>query len=365
MSFFIPKKIKVGFQNRSDTYNGKLAYIIYYDKSGILKKEKSFNSWIDDSIETVECENEPTSGFVLNKKAGDYKSDWNHRKAYSRIYDPRGFEFEIDIDNLLFILEHCKSEPGKALGGKFVYAYSGSSLILLPINSKEYKDASLFSEMPEKKINKKKLVVGKQYYNKAQHKWFTYLGNYNINMYDGWQPNTYSTYYNGEHLVFHNGERYIIDKKPNFIAEKDGEKNVSEYINDFLNNYPYTHTIESFILEEEDLEIDSYYKRINNTNEFIKIKDNHYEVSNYFYEEILEKRRICILLENGIIKSSDIKILEYQEVFTKNYFGQNISTYDKRLPPVLDIRRTRINKEQKDYKIIATTNKGLKINVGR
>ena len=102
MSFFIPKKIKVGFQHQLDTYNGKLAYIIYYDKSGILKKEKSFNSWIDDSIETVEYENEPTSGFVLNKKAGDYKGDWNHRKAYWRIYDPPGCEFEIDIDNLCF-----------------------------------------------------------------------------------------------------------------------------------------------------------------------------------------------------------------------------------------------------------------------
>ncbi len=39
--FFIPSKIKVGFQERSDTYTGKLAYIIYYDNKGVLRKERS------------------------------------------------------------------------------------------------------------------------------------------------------------------------------------------------------------------------------------------------------------------------------------------------------------------------------------
>lgn len=38
---FIPKKIKVGYQNRQDTYTGQLAYIIYYDKSNKVRKEAS------------------------------------------------------------------------------------------------------------------------------------------------------------------------------------------------------------------------------------------------------------------------------------------------------------------------------------
>ena len=37
---FIPEKMKVGFQNRDGTYNGKLAYIIYFYKKGVLRKEK-------------------------------------------------------------------------------------------------------------------------------------------------------------------------------------------------------------------------------------------------------------------------------------------------------------------------------------
>jgi hypothetical protein len=57
----------------------------------------------------VEYTNEPLDGFVLNKKVGGYKSDWNFRQAYCRVYDPRGFEFEITIPNLLYILENANS----------------------------------------------------------------------------------------------------------------------------------------------------------------------------------------------------------------------------------------------------------------
>ena len=118
---FIPEKIKVGYQERSDTYTKMLAYVIYYDQKGKLRKEKSWRSWCDlpgnpngysygrdttdhKGIEPNDFENVPTEGFVLNKKVGDYKSDWNHRKAHIRVFDPRGFEFEISVENLLFIL---------------------------------------------------------------------------------------------------------------------------------------------------------------------------------------------------------------------------------------------------------------------
>ena len=35
---YIPKKIKVGFQEREDTFNGLLSYIIYWDDKGVLRK---------------------------------------------------------------------------------------------------------------------------------------------------------------------------------------------------------------------------------------------------------------------------------------------------------------------------------------
>ena len=65
------KKIKVGFQERSDTFTKKLAYVIYYDQKGKLRKEKSWNSWKDDKIQDLDFDNIPTSGFVLNKMLAD------------------------------------------------------------------------------------------------------------------------------------------------------------------------------------------------------------------------------------------------------------------------------------------------------
>ena len=141
MSIYIPKKIKVGYQNRYDTYTKKLAYVIYYDEKNKLRKETSWNNWRDEKIEPDDFDNEPTRGFVLNKKAGDCCSEhWgNHRQAYCRVYDPRGFEFEITINNLLYILENCDCLKGKGLDGEFVYGWDRKDLILIPVDSPDYK----------------------------------------------------------------------------------------------------------------------------------------------------------------------------------------------------------------------------------
>lgn len=37
-SIFVPKTINVGYQNRSGTYTGKLAYVIYYDEKESCEK---------------------------------------------------------------------------------------------------------------------------------------------------------------------------------------------------------------------------------------------------------------------------------------------------------------------------------------
>ncbi len=51
MAIFIPTKIKVGYQERKDTYTKKLAYVIYFDEKGKLRKEASWQSWRDKKIE--------------------------------------------------------------------------------------------------------------------------------------------------------------------------------------------------------------------------------------------------------------------------------------------------------------------------
>lgn len=179
-TIYVPKKIKVGFNKRSDTYTGKLAYVIYYDEKGKLRKETSWNSWRNKNIDPEEYDNEPTSGFVLNKKVGDYSGSWgNHRQAYCRIYDPRGFEFEITINNLLFILEHCTCCPGKGLEGNFVYGWDGKDLVLLPTNSPDYIEIEKYSKrVNERKTFKgKDLIIGATYLTKDNEEW-VYMGRF-------------------------------------------------------------------------------------------------------------------------------------------------------------------------------------------
>jgi len=176
-NIFVPKTINVGYQNRSGTYTGKLAYIIYTDEKGVLRKEGSWNSWRDHNIEPNTFDNEPTSGFVLNKKVGDTCSHWNFRQAYCRVYDPRGFEFEITIENLLYILENTNSIVGKGLEGEFVYGWDGKDLVLLPTCSADYKEIESYSKtvLEAKSITGKMLVVGNTYLGK-DGKHYVYLG---------------------------------------------------------------------------------------------------------------------------------------------------------------------------------------------
>lgn len=180
MSIYIPEKIKVGYRNRIDTYNGKLAYVVYFDSKGKLRKEKSWEGWRDNKLEPDEFDNIPTAGFVLNKKVGDYSGSWgNHRQAYSRIYDPRGFEFEITINNLLFILENSDCIRGKGLQGEFVYSWSGTDLLLLPTNSPDYKEISVISNKRNSEVwlKGKDLKVGGTYLD-SKGKNSIYLGRF-------------------------------------------------------------------------------------------------------------------------------------------------------------------------------------------
>lgn len=178
-SIFIPKIINVGYQNRSGTYTGKLAYIIYYDEKGKLRKENSWNGWRDENIPNDEFENVPIEGFVLNKKAGGDRYGWNPRQTYCRVYDPRGFEFEITIPNLLYILENTNCIKGKGLEGEFVYGWDGADLILMPVSSPDYKQIAAYNKIVHnnESIKARDLILGTTYLTKDNEEWI-YMGRF-------------------------------------------------------------------------------------------------------------------------------------------------------------------------------------------
>ena len=199
-NIFIPTKCKVGFNIREDTYTGKLGYVIAWSGKE-WRKEKSWESWrhkegqkyskrtgepgnykweecyYDDFIKPIEFDNKPIEGFVLNKKAGGYSTGWNHRATYCRVYDPRGFEFEISIPNLLYILDNTNSEVGKGLSGKFLYGWDGKDLVLIPENAPEYKEMIAYTSLQSKKVLSKDLIIGATYRHKNNEE-LIYLGRF-------------------------------------------------------------------------------------------------------------------------------------------------------------------------------------------
>ena len=228
-NIFIPNRINVGFQNRNGTYTGKLAYIIYWDEKGKLRKETSWNHWINKEIPNEEYDNKPTEGFVLNKKVGGYSGDWgNFRQAYTRVYDPRGFEFEITIPNLIWILECCNCIKGKGLEGKFVYGWDGTDLLLVPVDSPDYKEIKAHSEKVNRctYIDKDDLKVGATYIDKKNAE-YVYMGRFDKYEYcylkDG---KKFETYKRLENYCIKNGTP-PIRKSVYYIYKEDSREYAS------------------------------------------------------------------------------------------------------------------------------------------
>ena len=182
----IPHELHVGFNNRTDTYTGKLAFITYIDEKGKFRKEKNWENWRDKSIPSEIHKNEPISGFVINRNGGGRGySSWNSRNEFVRVYDPRGFEVEISISNLLFILQECTSTKGKGLDGEFVYGID-RRITLIPTSCKEYKESLEYTSLKTKKITKNDMVAGRTYCSKTDDK-LVYIGRYNTRFTNSYQ----------------------------------------------------------------------------------------------------------------------------------------------------------------------------------
>lgn len=224
----IPQTLKVGFNERGDTYTGKLAYVTYVNAKGEIAKQVSWNSWRNKNIDVETYDNEPVEGFVLNKHAGGYKSGWNFRQSKCRVYDPRGFEFEITIENLLFILQECTSTRGKGLEGKFVYAWSGPDLVLLPVDSEDYK-ASINLINKKEKISIKTLKIGAAYKGKDDN-YLIYIGKMNWYVWRCNSLDNYITYYKKIDKV--SIPTFVSTNQNKFMGYKNLDKSIDYLIDE-------------------------------------------------------------------------------------------------------------------------------------
>lgn len=299
----IPKKIKIGFNKRVDTYNGNLGYIIMFDGK-VWRKEKSWENWRDHTITPIEYDNKPIEGFVINIQKGGIGSGyhrWDTRTEKIRIYDPRGFEFEITIPNLLYILQNTNSIKGKGISGLLMYGWDGKDLVLIPENAPEYQEMIVFNELQTKKVNRKELIQGGIYINNKNEK-ITFLeDNY---------------FYNGEgdkkKVLYCVGREY--DWKDTLTIVKIDPKNIKSYTNE--NNVEFA---DWYTKLQDYIGYKDYVAKLNGDYEFTPIKDLHYNTLN-------KTLYLETTLKNGAKKYTRCKINPSYRVLKPNAIPTIVKT---------------------------------------
>lgn len=268
-NLFIPTTIRVGFQERDGTFTGKLAYIIYYDEKGKIRKEVSWTGWRDDDIPAIEFTNEPNSGYIFNKgvKRDGY---WGSGRSVIRVYDPRDFEFEITVDNLIGILMHSDVSK-RDITEPCVFAWRGADLVLLPTNSLEYTTSLEYTAKQSMKVSARDLVVGRQYEQKKHNSCLTYIGRYEWYILDtdyNHPDGNYSTVQKckGKKHIFvdHNGEYY-----PTPVSQLSCE--VGDHVVDNI-----AHLVDNYIHSDNAQRICGVsIGTVTNGNDVIKGEDRH------------------------------------------------------------------------------------------
>lgn len=277
---FVPKKLKVGFQKRSDTYTKKLAYVIYYDSKNVLRKETSWQGWRDKKIAPMDVDNVPHSGFVINKdvqRNSSYFGDGGGRNMI-RVYDDRGIEFEITTGNLVFILMTTNCHK-RGLEGEFVYAWYGKELVLLPVGCDEYQKSLSYTSLQSGKIGVKDLIPGCSYKTKKQQD-LIYLGKFD------WVDSGYSS---GVYCVNEKSSFIFVDEFPNSDDYEDDEDDEEITEDDF----------------DTEKEYQSYLKRVEKEK---KEREN----------EVIEPEFIPLnSLSSFAVRNSDTPVLNYAELMDK------------------------------------------------
>lgn len=98
------------------------------------KRKATVDGWAEKTLTPMDLDNKPTHGF----KVVDTVSRYSTSNKMFRIEDPRGFELEIDVNNLLDIIEHHTIVQGTIME-PLVWARYGSNNYLISSNSEEYK----------------------------------------------------------------------------------------------------------------------------------------------------------------------------------------------------------------------------------
>lgn len=137
--------VYVGFQGRRSVDEVPLGFMTPYseDKAG-QKRQATVDTWArgrwgsTKTFNSVKLENKPMIGFKIGRQIRR-SGGWNGSGAsYVRVEDPRGFELEITIENLVMCMKENLIQDGEILA-ECVWGRDGNRNILLPTNSEPYR----------------------------------------------------------------------------------------------------------------------------------------------------------------------------------------------------------------------------------
>lgn len=323
----IPKKINIGYRNLSSSE--KLAFITYFDNTNVLRKKTSWDNWRDKNIPNSILENNPIDGFIINKKVGgDSWSYWT-RQTYIRVYDSRGFYFEITIENLSYIIQNTIIENG-IIKEKLIYGWDGTKLLLIPTNSLDYKEIYNFSNNlnENKKISAKNLIIGATYLSKFNEK-LIYLGKYSWNTpesiyfysdkicseFKNKNPESWTIYDNHAYRNKEEKRFIFVNEQNEFIGKKDLSKFLINIIND-TKHKNYENLLNKYIIDVRNSPMN--FKSIKEKNlTFEEFKTLLYNNQSYHFYNINNKRFYIQYNKNTMMCIIDYKSQEktLEEVF--------------------------------------------------
>ena len=235
----IPKILHVGFKNA----DSKLSYVTYEDDKGVMRQAQSFNNWVRGN--KVQFDNEPVTGVMLDSGSNSPGwGGWNKRLSIARIVDPRGFMFEIRMENLVYMLQ-TGGYDGRTGFPELIYSWDSGKIVLIPTASPEYQDALVSTEVQSKYLKVADIKVGATYLRKSGDE-YTYLGKFPVMKYNRQE---YSNTPDGERHVFASYRRYdgsydfelLRNLSGKFIQKISGSKGIifDEAINDFFGSELY------------------------------------------------------------------------------------------------------------------------------
>lgn len=161
-SIQIPEKMYVAFQRAMHDGHVHQGYMTSYGTDAASKKRManlrhSTGADKDNGLEPVVLENKPMYGFKISRALRS--NGWRSEIQTVSIEDPRGFQFDVTVANLIMLTDNNLIHNGEIIQ-QCIWARDGQSNLLLPVNCQPYQDALVNTDRVSKRVNTRAVRPG-------------------------------------------------------------------------------------------------------------------------------------------------------------------------------------------------------------